>query len=106
MNEVSLGKYRVEAGMKLRNAMLINGILTNCEVWYGLSDKEIEKLEKIDEYLLREIKGAHSKTPKEFLYLETGSIPLRFTVSSRRMSYLHHLLTRNQNELIHKFFKA
>ena len=86
--------------------MLINGIMTNFEVWYGVSDAEISQLGKVDEYLLREIMDAHSKTAREFLYLETGTIPLRFLVMSRRLSYLHHLLTRNENELIHKFFKA
>ena len=55
---------------------------------------------------MRKILGAHSKTAKEFLYLETGAIPLRFIIMSRRMSYLHHIVTRNEHELIYKFFKA
>ena len=50
--------------------------------------------------------GAHSKTAKEMLYLEIGVMPLRFIIMSRRMSYLHHILSRNKNEQIYKFYKA
>ena len=49
--------------------------------------------------------NAHSKTAIESLYLETGTIPLRFLVKSRRINYLHHILTRNNDELIQKVYK-
>ena len=94
LREVPLGRFRIDAGLKLRNAMMINGILTNSEVWYGLEDKDLIELEQADEYLLRHILGAHSKTPKECLYLETGTILIRYVVKSRRMMYLHHILSR------------
>ena len=60
----------------------------------------------VDEYLLRKIVGAPSKTPKETLYLETGCKPLKFIVKKRRLMYLHHILKRKDDELIHKFYKA
>ena len=49
------GRYRVEADLKLRNAMFLNGILTNSEVWHGINDEDIGKLEEVDECLLRKI---------------------------------------------------
>ena len=33
-------------------------------------------------------------TPLEFLYLETGAIPVRFLISSRRLVYLHYMRNR------------
>ena len=39
--------------MRERNGMLLNGILTNSEVWYGLKEDNYTALEKVDEYLLR-----------------------------------------------------
>ena len=41
--------------------MLLNGILTNSEVWIGLNVNHYRELEQVDEYLLREIFKAHSK---------------------------------------------
>ena len=56
-------------------------------------------LEYIDDYLLRSLVQGHSKTPLEFLYLETGSTPIRYIISGRRLLYLQTILKREENEL-------
>ena len=99
LDEIPLGKYRVEMGLKLRQAMLVNGILFNSEAWQGIDKDDIKHLEKIDELLLRSLMGSHQKTPLEFLYLETGSLPINFIISIRRITYLKTLLMRNNEEL-------
>ena len=73
--------------------------------WWGVK-KFCNELEEVDEYLLRQILNAHSKTPKEMLHLETGTIPVEYIIKSRRLSYLHHILTREKYELISKVFYA
>ena len=50
--------------------------------------------------------GAHPKTPLEALYLETGSIPIRFIVACRRILYLHAILHKDENEMIPKIYEA
>ena len=57
--------------------MLINGIIYNSEAWHGITDAQIAKLESVDEALLRGILKADIKKPKEFLHLETGTVPLK-----------------------------
>ena len=79
--------------------MLINGILFNSEAWHGVKKEDMKKLEKIDEILLRSLMGSHQKTPLEFLYLETGTLPISFIIMIRRITYLQTLLTRNDEEL-------
>ena len=94
-NEVPLAHWRIEAGLKLRQAMFLNGTLFNSEAWQGISPGEIEMIEKVDEDLLRGLLKAHSKIPLEALYLETGCIPVRFIIKSRRLSYLHTILQKD-----------
>ena len=86
--------------------MFLNGILTNSEVWHGIKDDDLVKLEQVDECLLRGIFEAPSKTPKEALYLESGVQPIRFIIKSRRLIYLHHILTRKDSELISRILYA
>ena len=93
-------------GMILRNAMLINGILTNSKAWYGIKKDEIEALEKIDENLLRTLLETPSSTPKEMLYLELGCLPIKFILRTRRLMFLQYILQQEENSLIHRFFKA
>ena len=106
LDEMPLGKHRTEVALKLREAMFLNGILFNSEVWHGVTSAQITSLEAIDNSLLRGILGAHKGTPKAFLYLETGTMPLRWIIAQRRINYLKHILTRPESELINKVFKA
>ena len=106
VNEIPLGHWKIKAGLSLRQAMLLNGILFNSEAWQGPETKHITLLEKVDEALLRGILGAHPKIPLEALYLETRSIPIRFVVASRRILYLHTILQKDRNEMILKIFEA
>ena len=60
----------------LRNSRFTNGLLTIMEAAYGLTDDEIEEIEKCDEQLLRIVLECPSKTAKEMLYLELGIVPI------------------------------
>ena len=88
INEIPLGHWRIMAGLQLRQAIFLNAILFNSEAWHGISDADIEHLEKVDEALLRGILRAHSKIALEALYLETGSLPIRYILKNRRLCYL------------------
>ena len=49
------------------NTLMVIKILNISEIWYGLTEKQIEVLQTMDKILLKKITGAHSKTPVEFL---------------------------------------
>ena len=106
LEEIPLGRYRMEIGLSLRKAMLLNGILYNSEAWHAVTDKELKGLEGVDEHLLRSLVHGHSKTPLEFIYLETGAIPIRYVISCRRMIYLQTILKRSNEELTKRVFEA
>ena len=106
LSEISLGSHYFDIALILREFLFVNGFLTNREVKYGLTEKNLEDLENIDKILLRKILNAHSKTPVESLYLETGILPLKVVLKSRRIMYLHHILRRKEGNLLLKFFKA
>ena len=105
-NEIPMAYWKVKAALQLRQAMFVNGVLFNSEAWHNIVDKDIVPLEKVDEALLRGIFSAHSKTPLEALYLESGAVPLRFIIKSRRLMYLHNLLQKSENEMTKKIYEA
>ena len=61
LDEIPLGRYKMEIGLKLRQAMLLNGILYNSEAWHSVTEAEIKILETVDEHLLRALVKGHSK---------------------------------------------
>jgi hypothetical protein len=103
---VNFGTHYFEIAATLRESILINGMLTNCEVWYGLTEIEIGQLEEVDRLLLRQVFNVAGSCPIEALYLELGCVPIRQVIKSRRLNYLHHLVTRNKSEMVFKFFMA
>ena len=40
------------------------------------------------------------------LYLETGTIPIKWVIAQRRINFLKHIVTRNEKELIRKIYSA
>ena len=59
-NNIPLGQYRIEIGLKLRQTMLISAMLFNSEAWHDISDGKIKSLEVVDEHLIRSLVSAHS----------------------------------------------
>ena len=99
LTDIPLGRFRIDIGLKLRQAMFINATIFNSEAWHNIKNTDIQRLEKVDECLLRKILNCHSKTPLEMLFLETGTLPLRFVIASRRILYYQTIIKRNDSEL-------
>ncbi len=72
-----------------------------------MSNKNIDDLEAVDEKFLRSIfSDAHAKPPVELLYLETGNIPIRFILKSRRINFLHYILNDRDDSFLSNVFRA
>ena len=103
---VSLGQHYVKIAILLRNTHFINKVVVNSEVWYPIKEDDFKNLQKLDESLIRQILHVSASTPIELLYLELGLIPLSDLIKCRRILYLHNILTRNEDQLLFRFFKA
>ena len=90
--------------LKLREALLCNSMLLNSEAWSDLKEIQIEKMEVVDRSLLRSLVEAHSKTPKEFLYMEVGVMKFRHMIMIRRMTYHHQIILRDDEETTKKIY--
>ena len=104
INSISFGQHFIEIALLLRESMFLSGILSNVEVWYGMTKSEIKEFDNLDLSLLRKILQAPISTPKEAFYLELGLIPIEVLLKVKRINYLRYLLTRNKDEMISKFF--
>ena len=106
LKSISFGKRHFEIAVILREARLINCILTNAEVWYSLGNTEIANHEKVDTMFLRKVLSVPPSVSKESLYLELGLIPISVIIKSRRVMYLHYLANLQKDEMLYKVFIA
>ena len=91
----------VEEGLVFKNSCL-----TNSEIWIGISDKDLNHLEIIDNTILRVITGSKAKVPIEMLHPETAELPISHVISVRRLSYWHNIIRRNGDDLVNQVYKA
>ena len=96
---------RIEIGLTLREAKLHNGILFNSEAWSNVADSDMERLEQVDTAGLKDLVAGHSKCSKAFVYLEFGALMIRHIVMIRRLMYHHHIMNRDDCELIKKVYQ-
>ena len=106
LEEIFFGKYYFEVAVVLRNSLLLSSVLVNSEAWYNLKKEEIEKLEQVDEMLLRKVLECPGTTPKEMVYLELNCVPIRFIIKSRRLNFLSYILREDKSSLMYCFLKA
>ena len=106
LEAISFGSKYFEIAVTLRQAELINGFLTNAEVWYAINKTQMDKLENVDKLLLRRILNAPLAACVESLYLELGLTPLHIIIKSRRIRYLHYLVRLDKDEMLYKVFLA
>ena len=80
LSEVSFGYYCFEMAMLFRST-----ILCSVEALYGLKNSHTEQMELCDEILMRKLFSSVSSTAVEALYVETGTLPLRFVIIARSL---------------------
>ena len=106
LNQVTMGYQYIEIGLILREAVLMSKILLSAESWHRVTQYQIEKLEEMDNIFLRKLFNCHSKTAIEFLVSESGTIPIRFQISGRRLLYWKHILSVDKSELLYRVYLA
>ena len=106
LDDLCLGEFFYQGANILRSSLFLSSMISNSESWVNLSAKNISDLEALDEKLLRDILSAHAKTPKELLYLETGSLPVSYIIKSRRINFLHWILNEPESSLVRRFLEA
>ena len=106
INNVSLGLFFFQIAFTFRDAMLVNGMLTNAEVWNQIKTKHVEVFESMDLMILKKIFNAHSMTAKKAFFLEAGLLPISSIIAKRRLMYLWNVLNRNDNDLLKRFILA
>ena len=106
LDGIPFGKFYFEAGVILRNSLLVSSMLFNSEAWYNITKSELDLLETVDLMLLRGILKAPKSTPKEMLHLELGLVPFREIIRRRRLGFLYYILHEKEDSMVFKFFES
>ena len=104
LSSISMGSHYFSIAMLLRESLFLNGILTNAEIWYKLTKKDLQELSDLDKSLLRRILKTPITVTTEAMYLELGCLDIETIIKARRINYLFYLVNCDESEMLHKFF--
>ena len=106
LEKTSVGRRYFRIALLLRDSIFLSSVLTNSEVWYGLTKSDIEELETLDKSLMRNFFKVPTSTPVAGLYLESGSVRISTLIKARRINYLHYLLKLPNSDMLSEFFST
>ena len=104
ISEVTSIDFRIQIGLKFRESKLCSRLLCNSEAWSSISERDMTRLEQVDQSFLRGLTGSHAKTVSEFLYMELGVLKVRHIITYRRLMFHHYIITREYQETIKKTY--
>ena len=84
--------------------MLVNGVVTNSEVWYDLSKSDVAELSKIDKLFFQMLTKSAKSTPTESWFLEFKVLSIPTIMKGQRLNYLHYLASR-PSSMLADFFR-
>ena len=106
VEKISLGRHYFKVAFLPRESIFLSSVLTNSEVWYGVTKADIEELYILDRSLLKRIFSAPNSTPTTALKLETGCMRIGTTIKASRVNYLHYLVKLTEEEMLSRFFNC
>ena len=104
LDSLKIGYLYFETAMLLRNAILINGMINSVEIWYNLTNNEVNELEIVDRILLQQVLGKIPRTvPRESMYLELGIEEINVIIKKRRLIYFQSVIARKKKSMLYNF---
>ena len=96
------GDHFLEALIIMRNSKLMSVLTYNVEIIHNISKNEIDMLDRIDLQLLRKSMMLSRKSTRCLILLEPGLVPVEYLIKQKRINFLFHLLTSDEDSISKK----
>ena len=106
LNERPYGKYSYKAAALMREGLLLSSMSNNSESWIDITKQDIEKLEKPDKMLMKNILGTHGNPCTVFMYMELGFLPVKYVIMNKRLTFLRYILNESMDSMLRNFMKC
>ena len=104
-SDVTLGIHAVETLLMLYRCLFVQVVLFNAQAWSNLTKTDIKGLQTVQLKFLKRIFHAPSSTSNPLTFLETGILPIQYEIQLRQLSYLHHILTLEDDDPVKQSYQ-
>ena len=78
---------------------VIPALLFSSECWFQLKQKDLQRLNKLEETFYHVILKTPRTCPKVALYWFTGGLSMKFKIMIRKLAFLHHVFHLSEDDL-------
>ena len=103
--DVTLGAYAVESLTLVYKSVFIPTLLYGCQVWTRMTKNEETKLQTIQLQFLKRILHVPRSTCNCFVFLELGVLPVLAEIHTRKLNFLHHILSLGPEDPVLQTYK-
>ena len=96
--DTTLGVHSIQTLLLLYRSLFEQVVLNNSQSWTNIIEKQMEALQTIQLRYIKRIFYSPSSTPNALSYLETGILPIEDMVNIKRLTFLHHILSQDEND--------
>ena len=104
-SDVTLGLHAVETLLMLYRSLFVQVVLFNAQAWSNMSKTDINRLQTVQLKFLKRIFHAPPSTSNPLTFLETGILPIQYEIQLRQPSYLHHILTLEDDDPVKQSYQ-
>ena len=104
-SEITMGFYAIQTLFLLYKSLFLQIVLNNAQSWTNITAKEHLSLQRIQLKYIKRIFHAPSSTSNALTFLETGTLPIKYEIHVKQLTYLHHILTLNHTDPVRKMYQ-
>ena len=83
------------APFKLYDATVAEGLLTNCESWIGITEKQINLLQSFQDKFIKNTLRLADSIPKALLTWDVGLTPVKWRIALKKLLFLHRIMLKD-----------
>ena len=102
----TIGRYTMEARLKLAEAVILQSILVNVEGFPYFKNAEIKQLESVQLSILTNLLELPKTTPYCALLMEVGWWPMKDRLSYKKLMLYHNIVRSDDRRVIKKILSA
>ena len=107
LTERQYRKHNFEAAKIMRESMFIGSLLNNSESWINITKQDLDKIEKPDTMIQRNILGSSGYPSKAFMYMELGFLlSLKLVIMEKRLNFLQYILKESRSSMIKQVYET
>ena len=96
----------INCGLEIFNIAILPALLYNSETWFEIADTTIDRLDRLQLILLRNLFAVPSSTPIPALSWDSGQLSMKHKINEKKLNFIYFLGNLNSSVLAKQVYET